>query len=593
MPLPMRWRPVVVALAACAAAGSALAATPSSTTPPAEAAVRNSALDAPLFYQLLVAELALSTGQPAEAYEVILDAARRTREPALFRRAIAIALQARAGEQALTAARGWRSAQPESLEAAGTEVQILSALGRLTDIAEPLKALLKLTPPDARAGVIAALPRAVARSSDRRRNAQALQDVLAPSLKEPALALSSQVAIGRGWLLAGDAARALQWARAASEREPAATGPVLLALELMPLDAQAEALVQQHLAGRADPALRMAYARTLTGAQRLVDAIAQLDIVTREQPSAAPAWLMLGALHLELRHFEPAEAALQRYLSLAGEAAAPPSRDSGEDADEHDPAQGVTEAFLLLARSAEQRGDLAAASAWLARITDPQRALQVQTRRATLLARQGEVAQARALIRSVPERKPQDARAKLAAEATVLREVRQWEAALALLASAAERFPEDHDLLYEQAMVADKLGRHDESERLLRRVLELQPDSAHAHNALGYALADRGVRLQEARQLIARALELSPGDPFITDSLGWVEFRLGRLDEALRALRRAWAARTDPEIGAHLGEVLWAAGQREEALRIWREARSRDATNETLLETLKRLGVQP
>jgi tetratricopeptide (TPR) repeat protein len=112
----------------------------------------------------------------------------------------------------------------------------------------------------------------------------------------------------------------------------------------------------------------------------------------------------------------------------------------------------------------------------------------------------------------------------------------------------------------------------DEMERLLRRVIELKPNHHHAYNALGYSLAERKLRLPEARTLIQKALELSPGEPFITDSLGWVEYRMGNREEAIRILRTAYQARPDPEIAAHLGEVLWTAGQTEEARKIWREA---------------------
>ena len=139
--------------------------------------------------------------------------------------------------------------------------------------------------------------------------------------------------------------------------------------------------------------------------------------------------------------------------------------------------------------------------------------------------------------------------------------------------------------------MAEKIERLDEMETLLRQVIALKPDNAHAHNALGYSLADRSQRLPEARQLVQRALELLPGDPFITDSLGWVEFRLGNRDEAIRLLRTAYSARPDTEIAAHLGEVLWAAGQRDEARRVWREGKGRDATNDVLRETLARLRV--
>jgi Flp pilus assembly protein TadD len=246
---------------------------------------------------------------------------------------------------------------------------------------------------------------------------------------------------------------------------------------------------------------------------------------------------------------------------------------------------------LLLAQSAEQRGDFKAAEGWLAKVEDPQRALEVQTRRASILARQGRIKEARELIQRTPEKQPEDVRAKLLAEAGMLREVKHWRESFEVLGSASQRFPDDADLLYEQAMMAEKLDRMEEMERLLRRVIEIKPDNAHAHNALGYSLADRRTRLPEARSLIQKALELSPGDPFITDSLGWVEYRMGNRDEALRLLRQAYKARPDPEIAAHLGEVLWAYGQQDEAKRVWTEAKGRDAGNDVLRETLSRLKV--
>ena len=140
-------------------------------------------------------------------------------------------------------------------------------------------------------------------------------------------------------------------------------------------------------------------------------------------------------------------------------------------------------------------------------------------------------------------------------------------------------------------MAEEKVERFDDMERLLRRVIELRPTHSHAHNALGYSLADRGVRLPEARELIRRALELSPGDPFITDSLGWVEYRMGNLAEAARLLRQAYRSRPDTEIAAHLGEVLWAMNEHDEARRIWSEGRQRDAGNDVLRDTLRRLRV--
>jgi Flp pilus assembly protein TadD len=164
--------------------------------------------------------------------------------------------------------------------------------------------------------------------------------------------------------------------------------------------------------------------------------------------------------------------------------------------------------------------------------------------------------------------------------------------AYALLASETARQPDDLDLLYEQAMMADRLNRFQEMERLLRVILEKKPDYHHALNALGYALADRNERLPEAKELIEKALALAPEDPFITDSLGWVKFRLGRLDEAEGLLRKAFSKRADAEIAIHLAEVLWVQGRLNDAKSMFQQAKDLQADHPSLAPTMLRLGVQ-
>jgi tetratricopeptide (TPR) repeat protein len=587
----LAWSPQALAQAAAPAAAAA------------SAAPLNSAMDDRLFYQLLIGEMALGSGDAGSAYELMLDAARRTRDEGLFRRAVDIALRGRAGDQALAASRAWRLARPESADAVRLQLQILLALNRKDGLDEPLRALLGLTAPGDRAGLISALPRFLQRAGDARAVAALMEDALKPYREADATRVPVRVALGRAWLEAGEADRALALAREAQALEAAAPGPALLAMELMRQRPQAEALVGTYLdRPDAEPQLRLAYVRVLTAAQRYPDAVLQLQTLTRQQPTLAPPFLSLGALHLELKQVREGEAALQRYIELvqpqvaaAARSPAPETVRSSSDSDDDDlpsrPEQGLVQAWLMLAQAAEQRGDFRAAEAWLASIDDPRRALEVQTRRASMWVRQGKIAQARELIRQVPERDADDARAKLVAEAGVLRDARRWREAYEVLAGASQRFSDDTDLLYEQAMMAEKLNRLDDMEQLLRRVIALKPDNAHAHNALGYSLADRGQRLTEARQLVQRALELLPGDPFITDSLGWVEFRLGNREESLRLLRTAYATRPDVEIAAHLGEVLWALGQRDEARAVWREAKARDAANDVLRETLARLRV--
>jgi tetratricopeptide (TPR) repeat protein len=181
---------------------------------------------------------------------------------------------------------------------------------------------------------------------------------------------------------------------------------------------------------------------------------------------------------------------------------------------------------------------------------------------------------------------------KISAEVQLQRDGKQYRSAYEFLAEASARHPNDFDLIYDMAMMAEKLGKLDEMERLLRQVMAGKPDYQHAYNALGFSLAERNTRLGEARQLVLKALEYAPADPFITDSLAWVEFRAGNLAEALHLLQGAFKAKPDAEIAAHLGEVLWTLGRRDEALSVWKEGSQINADNETLLDTLKRLRVK-
>jgi tetratricopeptide (TPR) repeat protein len=569
------------------------AATAQGTEPSAESAT-HSHLDAPLFYQLLIGEIELRQGEPGTAYQVVLDAAKKTKDEQLFRHATEIALQARAGEQALAAAQQWRADVPSSLDAHRYTLQILIALNRAQDTADPLRALLKTTPDAQRASVIMSLPRLYGRVQQKEQIPGLLEQALKPYAEQPSTRVAVGVALGRAWLIAADPGRALDLARGAASRDPQSEAPALLALELLPGTRPAEALVQEHLAANPNShAVRLGYARILTATQRFGDAVAQLEALTRSDPTVAVAWLTLGALQLELRQPKQATEALERYVQLVQSNPATASDPHDEDEGDAPSAseRGLMQAWLMLAQAAEQRNDFKAAEQWLKKVDSPQRALEVLSRRASILVRQGQLREARALIRRAPERSEEDSRSKLMAEVQVLREAKSWGEASKLLAGAIQKYPDDVDLLYEESMVAEKLNRMDEMERLLRRVIELKPDHHHAHNALGYSLADRNQRLPEAKALIQRALEIAPGEPFITDSLGWVEYRLGNRTEALRLLRGAYQSRPDPEIAAHLGEVLWVSGQRDEAKRVWREARSRDSGNDVLRETLARLRV--
>ncbi|MCP5257166.1 MAG: tetratricopeptide repeat protein [Burkholderiaceae bacterium] len=590
---PMQYLTRVIALAAAMVASPLLAQVqqaaqqPVRTTPEpgAQATTRatNTMFTARLMYELLLAEFSFQDGDPQSGYRFMLDAARRTGDEALFRRATDMAIQSRSGPGALEVARAWREAHPDSVDANRYELQVLLALNRVAETEAPLRATLAALPKDDREDFLAALPQLYSRASDKTEAAHVVEHALDNALKDPAQAAAAWTAIGRLRLQAGDKVGALAAATLGQDADPAARWPALLALQLAAADEpQAESLVQHYLqSAKPLPEVQLAYARWLIDEGRLTDAHAQLAAITARDPEFAEAWLLQGGLYAQQRDDAQAQLALANYMALL-------KLKGGADASE-----GMDRARLTLARIAARRGDYPNAEALLDQIETPGQALTVATERAAIRVKQGHLDDAIAAIRAAPDDSPRDTRLKLLAEAQLLRENGRAEQSYQMLNAELRKEPTDEDLIYDTAMSAERMGKPDEMEALLRRLIELKPDAYNAMNALGYSLADRGVRLPEAKSLIEKAVQLAPDNAFIQDSLGWVEFRLGHHAEAERILSEAFRRRPDAEIAAHLGEVLWVQGQTERARAVWREGYRLDPDNDTLKQTLKRLKVRP
>lgn len=541
----------------------------------------NSQLSSGLMYELLLAELSAQNGDAGSAYQLMLDAAQKSRSELLFERAVEIALRARAGESALQAAQAWTRALPANRDAARYLVQILVGLNKLPETVEPIKRDLASVPLKERAAAIDQVPRYFVRVSDKKLAVKVVEQVLSAETGNAATGSSAYAAIGTMRLLAGDGEGALESANRGAGLNPKAEEPVRLALALMdPQFPAAEALVTKHLASGGRAELRMAYIRKLLDAQRYPEALVQTKTINTAEPDFAEAWLIRGSLALHDKKPEEAQTALDTFVTL--------HQPVGSNADAIQD-RALSQAYFLLADLAElsQRPD--DALRYLSLIDNPQESLRAQIRRATLLARQGKLEEGRALIRSAPEIQADDARTKISAEVQLLRDSRQYQAVYDLLLQTVQRNPEDPDYAYDLAMAAEKLNRIDEMETLLRQVIAAKPDFHHAYNALGYSLADRRLRLPEARELIQKALKFAPNDPFILDSLGWVEYRSGNLAQSLQILQVAYQSRQDAEIAAHLGEVLWVMSQQKEARAIWNDGLAKNPENDTLKETIKRL----
>ncbi len=571
-------------------AKAAASTAPSSASEPAPP---SSKLDADLFYQLLLGELKAGGGEASTGFSIILDAARKTNDAKLYERAVDLAIQARAGDAALQAARAWKQAQPSSVLANERLFQVLLAMNRVPESVEPLRAMLSHSSITQRGPIIGRSLSTYSRMSDKKLAASTAEQALADytgSNADAEVAAIAWTSIGRLRLAAADISGTLDAARKAQNASPTSEQPAILALEIMgPKQPLAEPIVKRYLeSDKARPEVRMGYVRALLDAVRYAEAGQQTTLLNRNKPEFAEAWLVQGTLHLQDNQLAAADTSLKRYIQLAQDQSVGAVDEAAQESK-----RGLTQAYLALSQVAEKRKDFPLAESWIAKIDSPQALVSTQSRRASLLAKQGKLDEARKLIRALPDRSDEDKRMKLNAEVQLLRENQQYQAAYDLLAAAfAASDPKDFELLYDQASLAEKLGRYPDMERLLRQLIAGKPDYHQAYNFLGYSLAERNVRLPEAKALILKALESAKDDPFITDSLGWVEFRMGNTAEAIKILQTAYQGKPDAEIAAHLGEVYWVSGQRDKALAIWKEGMLLNNENETLLQTLKRLRVK-
>jgi tetratricopeptide (TPR) repeat protein len=367
---------------------------------------------------------------------------------------------------------------------------------------------------------------------------------------------------------AQDATRALGEAERAVALRPDWEQAALLKSQLQP---RAEAIETLHRFVSAHPAsldLRQTLARMLVAEKRYAEARREFAVLLAATPDDTETLYALGVLSYQQQEPREAERHFRRLLEL-----------NFADADS---------VRLYLGQMAEDEKRWDEAAKWYEEIGPGEQFAAARLRQAYVLSKQDRLDAAQSHLQAARASHPEYAVRLLIGEAQLLREAGRAADSLAVLDAGLAAQPDQAELLYESALVAERLGRFDIFEARLKRLLQLKPEHAHALNALGYSLVERNLRLDEAQQLIDQALVLAPDDPFILDSKGWVQFRRGEAAKALDTLQRAFALRPDPEIAAHLGEVMWVLGRRDEATKTWAEAAKAHPGNDVLTATIKR-----
>jgi tetratricopeptide (TPR) repeat protein len=550
---------------------------------PASPAVTSEGLTAELMYRLLLGDVALQRDEPALAARAYLEAARETRDPMLARRATEIAVGARARALTIESARLWSEIDP-SAQRPKQLVAALSASAGAKGFDSPgvgndLKSELERVLADAAktpatlGEAFLQLNRLLAQEPDKQATLRLVESVAQPygDLAEAHFAVAL-AAFNTGLADLSTSSTALREIDRALVLKPGWERAAMLKSEILGKRSPGEAI--EYLVGylKSNPdskAAAGALAQFYVEQKRYAEARAIFERFWAADKSNRDYEFAIAALAVQMKDWKAAESLFEDLLRA-----------------NYDENGGVE---LYLAQIAEETGRYALAYDRYLAVPDGERAWFAKLRAATMLAKQGKVPEARRYLADLPAVTIEQRVQVRQSEAQLLRDAGDNAGAYAVLAQGLVEQPDQPDLLYDIAMVAEKIDKIDVAEANLTRLIALSPNNAQALNALGYTLVDRTTRTAEGAALIARAHKLSPQDPFILDSMGWASFRMGNLEAAEDYLRRAMAERPDPEIAAHLGEVLWAKGERVRAREIWQSQLKTAPDNPVLLETMRRL----
>lgn len=517
-------------------------------------------------YQVLLAEIALQRGDSELASKVYSDLAIRTRDLKVIERTVEVASYARRFDLAQDAIRVWQEVEPESTRAQQMMISVLIRANQFDELAPKLVRMLEVEKAMLPENLLG-LNRMFARNPDRQAVFRLVEKVCRPFFG----IAEAHYAVAMAASSASAFERALPEIRRALELRPDWEMAAFLEAQLLTRESPAEAIRFLNEFVERNPKARDArlqLARAQVAEKQYPEAKRHFDQLLKDYPNSPEVVYPVAILALQQNDIVLAEAQLKHFVTLE-----------------------VTDksvAYYYLGQIAEDTKRLDEAIAQYAMVGAGEHYIPAQVRRAHLLADQGKLEMARRTLQDAKYRTPEERVRLVIAEAGLLREAKQTQAGFDLLDKQLTAQPEQPDLLYETALLAERLGQIDVLETRLRKLIQLRPDNAQAYNALGYSYADRNIRLGEARELIEKALKLAPDDSFILDSLGWVLYRQGDLAGALQQLERAYARRDDAEIAAHMGEVLWALGRQEDARRTLLDAQKKNPDSDALREAVKK-----
>ena len=508
------------------------------------------AIDPDVLFMLMTAEIAGQRGQYDVALEGYLEAAKRVHDPRLTERAAMIAMYMKDGNKTNEAVSLWLKQDPENLSA--RKIAALSALksGNKKRSVSQLGALLKRDP----AGFEKTLFE-LAGALQKNDNTGFLYEVM----EELSVKHSDQASIFFIQSLLASDMKNLTLAESKIGR----------ALQLQPdwekaLILQAQLAVYREDFGRAETLLRNAsvkypenpkfkklLAQVLIKSAKYEEAGEVYETLFTNDPKDYESQFSLGLVHLQLDRDDKAEEIFKQTLSQP---------------------EWRHQSNFYLGKIEEKREKTDAALTWFDKVTDGPFQFEAAITGISMLAKDKQFDRAEQRLKALPVKFPKQKPRIVLIQAELYSQQKQYQIAYDYLSAELKNYPDQEELLYARALMADRMGNLAAMEADLQKILAKSPDNVEALNALGYSLADKTTRYADAEKYLLHALQIKPDEAVILDSYGWLKYKMGNHPAALDYLKKAYDKQPENEIAAHLAEVLWVSGQKEAAKKLFDKA---------------------
>ncbi|MFI3217127.1 MAG: tetratricopeptide repeat protein [Methylococcales bacterium] len=509
------------------------------------------AIDPDVMYLLLAADIAMQRQQYSLAYEAYMELSKRVHDPKFAEQAAKLALQIKDSRKTNDAVSMWINQEPKNVTA--RKLAALTALrGHDKNIAiKQLNALLAAEP-DNFENALLELSSILQKEGKEKFIYDALESLSTKTSSNKAVIYFVQSLLS---MQMKNNAQAENKVKQTLQIQPDWEHPLLIQAQLAfmanDFNRVKSLLTAAVLKHPNNVPFKKLLAQTLIKTSDYESAAGLYESLINQNPKEGDNYIALALINLELNKDENAQTILKTLSEQS---------------------QWESAANFYLGKIEEKHNNAAAAVVLFDKVTDQQLSLEAAISSINLLVKERQFEQVDSRLSVLLQKYPQQKLRFVLMQASLYSQQNQQEKSFNLLSEMLEEFPDEKDVLYTRALVAEHLGKMEVLETDLKKIIAKYPDDVDALNALGYKLLDDSRRYREAEKYLQHAIKLRPSEPAIMDSYGWLLFKIGKYPQALNYLQSAYEKQNSGEIAAHLCEVLWSMGRKDEAQLVFDNA---------------------